>query len=273
MSGGAASASPIRWRSDVECEIDGVSYASRPLANDLFESTATTFCIAKPRWAIEAIEALLARHHPATIFEVGMLTGGSTALLAQLAAPRRLVSVDIKPHPIRGLADFIATRGLTEVVRPHYGVDQADSARLREVAAIEFGDGSLDLVIDDASHYRAETTATFNALFGLLRPGGYYLIEDWSWPHVQIDVWPDQSPLSLLVFELIIACGHHPEMIAAVEIDRGWALVRRGDAPIDLPDGGEFALRDLLGSRGAAIMDRIGEGNAEPQRRRFGRSR
>ena len=37
-----------------------------------------------------------------------------------------------------------------------------------------------DLIVDDASHDGALTAATFGLLWPLIRPGGWYVIEDWQ---------------------------------------------------------------------------------------------
>ena len=87
----SAGGSRLRWRDDEEFEVDGVGYACRPL-DDVFDSTPERFCIRKARPEIEALEELLARHRPRTIFEVGIHKGGSTALIAQLAAAKKLVA-------------------------------------------------------------------------------------------------------------------------------------------------------------------------------------
>ena len=52
------------------------------------------------------------------------------------------------PAPL--LVDYIDQHGAGDVVRPHYGVDQADRATLRAIVEEEFGDEPLDLVVDDA---------------------------------------------------------------------------------------------------------------------------
>ena len=50
--------------------------------------------------------------------------------------------------------------------------------------------GGLDLVIDDGSHLAEPTRTSFDTLFPLLAPGGFYIIEDWAWEH-----WPEfQDP-------------------------------------------------------------------------------
>ena len=57
--------------------------------------------------------------------------------------------------------------------------DQRDAARLSEVCAAHAPDG-LDIVIDDASHVGAWSLRLYRALFPFLRPGGFYMIEDWA---------------------------------------------------------------------------------------------
>jgi cephalosporin hydroxylase len=37
-----------------------------------------------------------------------------------------------------------------------------------------------DLIVDDASHEGPATTRTFELLWPLVRPGGYYVVEDWN---------------------------------------------------------------------------------------------
>jgi len=55
--------------------------------------------------------------------------------------------------------------------------DQNDSIALEKIAKQY---GPFDIIIDDASHWRKETENSFNALMRYVKPGGYYIIEDWS---------------------------------------------------------------------------------------------
>ena len=48
----------------------------------------------KGRWAVEAYEQLVGRLAPQRVLELGVLEGGSVALLALLARPEKLVAVD-----------------------------------------------------------------------------------------------------------------------------------------------------------------------------------
>lgn len=61
-------------------------------------------------------------------------------------------------------------------------VDQSDQAALQEFSK-EYG--PFDIIIDDGSHKRADVLASLFALIGHVKPGGYYVIEDYFtsyWP-------------------------------------------------------------------------------------------
>lgn len=227
----------------------------------MFSSTADRFCVRKPREVIARYEHLLERVAPRRIVEVGVYEGGSTALLAQLARPEKLVAVDIGSSPNAALDQFIEARRLRDAVSVHWGVDQADGKRLEAIAAAEFGSAPLDLIVDDASHLLEETRRTFETLFPLLRPGGEYVIEDWAWAHNPFSLWgPHKRPLSLLVFQLVAASGFRPDAVASLSIDRPWAIVRRGPAEL-VP--GEFSVAEACGPRAQAMTDAF-EATSEP---------
>ena len=147
-------------------------------------------------------------------------------------------------------------RGLDSIVRPHWEVDQADGERLRQIVADELGGEPIDIVIDDASHLLAPTRATFDALFPMLRPGGTYLLEDWAWAHGITNAWKHRTPLSVLVFELMLANAHRPEAVERLDVNRDWALVRRGPRELD----GSFSLLEHCGERGRMLLPPPGAG-------------
>jgi predicted O-methyltransferase YrrM len=233
------------------------------------ESTAEQFSIRKPLSLVEQYVAVVSKARPKTIFELGIAAGGSTALLALLTQPRKLVAVELEVEPVEGLADFIDRRGLGDSVRPYYGVDQADTERLAAIANDEFGDEPLDLVIDDASHYLVETRASFEVLFPRVKPGGLYIIEDWPAVHrfahaiasaqkpdspghqtLQTEVSerlapekpPRPQPLTRLAIELMLARATSGDAVEEISLDGHWITVRRGQAELD-PE--TFQLRDL----------------------------
>ncbi len=162
--------------SDEEFRVGGVRFTVSWLPG----STPDHFHIRKPIPQAEAFATLLAEHAGGNIVELGIAQGGSTALAALVARPRRLVSIEYDAEPVVALTAFVAD-GWENRVCPHFGVDQADRATVAQIVQDEFGDEPLDLVIDDASHLRDETIASFETLFPRLRPGGQYVIEDWAW--------------------------------------------------------------------------------------------
>ncbi len=239
----------LDWTSDEEFAIDGISYLCRGVKVGL-KSTPNRFCIIKPRWQIERYDELLRQTTPKNIFELGIWDGGSTAFLAQRAHPSKLVALDVTPEPCLALESFLDARGLRDAVATYYGVDQADTHKLADILAREYHGDPLDLVIDDASHLIEETRESFNFLFPHLSPGGAYVIEDWSGAHTNFQPGPE-TPLSVLLFELMLAAAHRPALIAEIAIRRGLAIVRRGPEAID---PGSFDVSAIYGKVGRDLM-------------------
>ena len=144
--------------------------------------------VRKTRELVERYVALCEATQPKRIVELGINRGGSTALLSELTRPERLVAVELATEAAPLLTDYIAEHGLGDVVRPHYGVDQADRPRLTEIVDHELGAAALDLVVDDASHRYEPSRTSFEVLFPRLRHGGIYVIEDWSSQHRYADM-------------------------------------------------------------------------------------
>jgi cephalosporin hydroxylase len=192
---------------------------------------------------IERYESLVKTLKPRKIFELGIQRGGSCVFFQSLSEADKLVAIEISDKPVPAVDEYIAKNKLEDTLRPYYGVDQADMARLREIVSKEFKGEEIDLVIDDASHFLDETRNSFNALFPYVRPGGAYVIEDWPWAHAKIDglddgsaLWPEREPMTKLIFELILACPSTHSYIDQVVIDRNSATVWRGKNKIE-PEG------------------------------------
>jgi predicted O-methyltransferase YrrM len=161
---------------DDRFEIDGLEFVPawyRP-------SQPGSLTLLKGIQMVEIYERLLAPFSNPRMVELGISQGGSVALLALLARPEKLVAIELASEPVVPLLDALRERDLADSVKPYFGVDQADTARLSQILTDEFGDAPLDLVIDDASHRYDETVASFEVLFPRLRPGGVYVIEDWT---------------------------------------------------------------------------------------------
>ncbi len=243
----------LEWIDDHAFRIGRVTF--RLSIAERFRSTSDNFLLVKHRHMVERYRELLATMQPARIVELGMFEGGSAAMLSLLAQPERFVALDLRSEPIEGLEAFLDEHGLRDRVHTRYNADQSDGAGLRAMLEEEFGDAALDLVIDDASHRLGPTRASFNVLFPRLRPGGLFVIEDWSGIHhydaelgrraernpavaaklaasASRGETPD-TPLSVMLFEIILAEAYAPDLFAEVVVTNDWASVERGPGAID----------------------------------------
>jgi len=134
------------------------------------------------RHYVRLLESIQARR----IVELGTFHGGSTAMVAALCDPEKLVGVDITEERIAELDAFIEEQALSGRVEVHHSVDQGNRAQLGGIIDAAFGDEPLDIVFDDASHQLVPTRTSFELLFPRLRPGGLYVLEDWRVPALQI---------------------------------------------------------------------------------------
>ena len=240
------------WTDPRDLVIDGVTIRSVPMPMRPEPSTPTFFGVSKPPRLMHQYVRLCRQLRPERIFELGILFGGSTALLALLARPEKLVAVDVSEERVTALDEMVAAQGLQGTVVTHYGVDQGDTATLTRIADEELGDGPLDLVIDDASHDLARTEASFNVLFPRLRPGGRYVIEDWAWAHEDVGRFrPDDDPLTTIVFEALLAIPSARGFVSHVRVDRDWAVITRRAGAVD-PAG--YDLRAAADDRGRDLV-------------------
>jgi SAM-dependent methyltransferase len=204
-------------------------------SRDIPDSSQDGLVLWKTRRLIEQYDAFFTAHSaftPARIFELGLWKGGSLAFWHHALAPKRLVGVDLAPRCPSPIFDaYVSTHANT--VSVHWGVDQADAPRLTHLVATEF-DGPLDLVLDDAGHHYGSTRASLETLFPFLRPGGFYVIEDWAWAHWP-EVWASFSgeiPLTRLINECIAVVGTSNEVMHRMEVRKGFVAIERGPAQI-----------------------------------------
>lgn len=239
------------WRDEHVLEVDGVRFTSR--VTERFASRRDDFCLVKRPDLTQAYLDLLTEERPKRIVEVGVFQGGSAALAALVADPDAMVAVELAPGRIDALDHLIESRGLGDRIHVAHGIDQADPfAVMGALAERGLHTGELDLVVDDASHLLGPSRRTFDTLFPLLRPGGTYVLEDWSWAHEGYGLHlPDEAPLTSLVFELTMAVPSRVGLIADLRITRDWAVVTRGDLPVNR---GAFSISASYGSRGRDLL-------------------
>jgi SAM-dependent methyltransferase len=233
----------VNWIDETWFELDGVEFhtlgdvdAFTPEFHRRSDrpSRADSFTLQKTRPMVDRYVDLVERLSPRSILEIGIFKGGGTALLAELVHPDKLVAIELNEERVPALDQWARERGLEDRVHTYYGVSQDDTKRILEIVRSEF-DSALDLVIDDASHALAESRATFNALFPLVRPGGIYVLEDWGLAQAFGLFTPDKPPLTNLLVELQIAWGRFPTLVEETITVPGVSFIRRGALELD-PD-------------------------------------
>lgn len=193
----------------------------------------------------------------ANIVELGIRTGASTAFLAVLFEPRLISAFEIAKEASEPFDVFLASHPDASRIRAHFDCDQGDAPKLSRLVDSDFGDSALDLVIDDASHMLGPSMVSFNVLFPRLRPGGIFVLEDWSWEHFSEGlVGPSYDEESVTGFArlallAVLVSAQCPDIIAKVVLLRGIAIIYRGTQELE-PEG--FDIESLLGERGAQLL-------------------
>jgi len=204
---------------DVDFQIDLAASQERR------KSSADCFTIVKSKPYLDCYATVAETLRPRTILELGIFQGGGFAFLDQLFRPERMTALDLSPTPIDALAEYI---GMREGRTAHYGVSQSDPAALERIVEEDLG-GTLDMVVDDASHTYAHTRRSFELLFPRLSPGGIYIIEDWAWAHhpryqSEDASWSNQPAMTNLVFELVLMLGSMNQ-ISEIRVHRPMTII------------------------------------------------
>lgn len=221
------------------------------------ESADDRFVLGKSPDMLRALLREIGGLAPRRIVDIGVYKGGSIVLLDGLFRPDALLGLEINPSPLPPLERYLAEHGGGRVMWAR-GIDQADRASVHAACDRAFGDAPIDLVVDDASHWYAQTLASFTALFPRMSAGGIYVIEDWAWAH-----WPDphwqrdfggphfvrQTPLSNLIVDLLLLAAGAPSAFARVAFDSAAIYVTRGPGVL----ARDFDPSTLVHNRGQPI--------------------
>jgi len=185
------------------------------------------------------------------LLEIGIYKGGSVVFFDNTFDLDRLTAIDISQDRLPHLDGYVEKYGKSKKINLHYGVDQGDRSTLNALIDRDFPDG-LDLVIDDASHFYGPTKATFETVFPRLRPGGVYVVEDWSWAHSNPSDGGDNEDATRLLHEIIALHASSGGMARSIDLRPGFFSVTRGITPIPA----NFRLEDYaLKHRVGAIQD------------------
>ncbi len=236
---GEPTIAPVNWISPSEFEFDGLSFSCDVTSHLNRPTDEQRIIVAKDRNIIDALYAHLSPVKPKTMLEIGIAQGGSAFLHTSLFRLSKYVGLDRRREDATVLTLLERKYGSNRV-RLFYETSQADKARIAQICDEEF-DGLCDVVIDDASHQYELSVQTLEAALPHLRPGGFYIIEDWSWAHWPGAKWQDgktgynidQPALSNLVFELTMLCASRPDILRDGVIKKGFTAFRRGPAELN----------------------------------------
>jgi predicted O-methyltransferase YrrM len=101
------------------------------------------------------------------VLEIGVANGESLEMWQHLFPRGAVVGVDVNPK-----AQW--PDGTHRVIS-----DQADEELVHRIITAS-GITSFDLIVDDASHNNDLTRRTWELLWSMVRPGGWYVVEDWN---------------------------------------------------------------------------------------------
>ena len=227
----------ITWTNDREFCLNGhaFSFVQYDAEERVAESADNRFDVYKNREILDDYELALGNFGSCdSIVEVGMFHGGSAVLLAEALRPRKLVGFDIESKSTSPVFDRYVAEN--EPIEVHWGADQGDRSTVLG-ALDDAGLATVDLVIDDASHLYEKTVETFNMLFPRVRPGGLYLIEDWSWPFSE--QWAESAwlrchrSLSDILLDVAGLKAARPDAVGRITVYRAFIAVERGPAQLD----------------------------------------
>ncbi len=135
-------------------------------------------------------QELIVARPPDVIVEIGNKYGGSALALAHLldlVGHGRIIAVDIDHAHLRPAAK----------AHPRITFLEGDACALADQVKAMIPPGAEVLVIEDSSHTYDNTLGVLRAYSELVRPGGYFIVED-SICHHGLDVGPSPGPFEAI---------------------------------------------------------------------------
>ncbi|HRO25872.1 MAG TPA: CmcI family methyltransferase [Luteimonas sp.] len=131
-------------------------------------------------------QEIMAARPPDVVIEIGNKYGGSALALAHLLdqlGQGRIIAIDIDHSHLRPEARM----------HPRITFIEGDACELAERVKEEIPHGAEVMVIEDSSHTYENTIGVLRSYSDLIRPGGYFVVED-SICHHGLDVGPSPGP-------------------------------------------------------------------------------
>jgi predicted O-methyltransferase YrrM len=213
-----------------------------------FKPDSDHFLMAKSTPYIEGYLEIARKVPIHRVLEIGIYKGGSVVFFDNVFDLKQLTAIDLSKTRLPNLDAYVARQGRSKAIGLHYGIDQGDRAALEAILASDFPRW-VDLVIDDASHFYGPSRVSFETIFPKLKPGGVYVIEDWSWAHSKPSDGGDNEDGTRLMHEIIALHAKDGGMVSAIDFRPGFCAVTRGRSP--MPPGvfrlADYALQHVPG--------------------------
>jgi hypothetical protein len=244
----------VDWVSEKKFVVDGLEFDS-DLGSYQGKTTPDRVVILKDSRLLRQYLDFFAPHATKNIFELGIWQGGSPLFYGLATDARKVVALDLANPPPPALGEIVHRHRMDDRVKLHFGVSQDDRAAVTSIVDNDFSGEPIDLVIDDASHQYGFSRRSFEIVFPRLRPGGFYIIEDWQWAHIDHPVYQEgvhfggEPALTNFIFELLIAYGSHPGLFHNIIVRDWFVAVQKAW----YPTAEEFRLDDLLRMRGKKL--------------------
>jgi cephalosporin hydroxylase len=149
----------------------------------------------------------------ARVCEVGVWHGGSLLMWQTLFPDGLIAGVDVDPGAIW-------PEGTRQVVSPQ---DAPDLPAMLSKHA-----DAYELVVDDASHDGELSRRTFDLLWPLVAPGGYYVIEDWqTW----LGHWPGYDDSLLITVQNLLKLLIPESDVESITYRYGLAILHKRYSP------------------------------------------
>lgn len=123
--------------------------------------------------------ALAVRHPVGLLVEVGIADGAGLRYFRDIGLCDSWLGVDHNRHYVHNAI----REGFDGYCNEQDSLDLKHRLEHHYCEEGRHFDTRITVIVDDASHDYEKTIATFNNLWPVLRPGGTYVIEDWSHLH------------------------------------------------------------------------------------------
>jgi cephalosporin hydroxylase len=131
-------------------------------------------------------QEILTRQQPDVVIEIGNAYGGNTLFLAHM--------LDLLNHGrVIGVDQSMA--GIPEIVRNHPRITliEGDAMRMKDQVYALIGPKETVMIIEDSSHTFENTLNVLRGYSGMIKPGGYFIVED-TICHHGLEIGPDPGP-------------------------------------------------------------------------------